>query len=242
MHPQLEKLVQLQRAETRLKELQAGLDDVPRQRAVQEEALVAERGRLDAARAELEQSQRTRRQKEGELQALEARRDKYKGQLREVKTNKEYSAMLHEIEGVEREIRAVEDAILVELERAEGLEAAVRNEQADFRQAEERHKAELARLAGQQRQLEEQRAVAQAERDGVAAGLPGEMVERFQRVAKVRGTAVAEARDGLCLQCHVQLRPQLFMEVKRNEELIQCPSCSRVLFYEPPAPTSDFSS
>ncbi len=242
MHPQLEKLVQLQRAETRLKELQAGLDDVPRQRAVQEEALVAERGRLDAARAELEQSQRTRRQKEGELQALEARRDKYKGQLREVKTNKEYSAMLHEIEGVEREIRAVEDSILVELERAEGLEAAVRNEQADFRQAEERHKAELVRLAGQQRQLEEQRAVAQAERDGVAAGLPGEMVERFQRVAKVRGTAVAEARDGLCLQCHVQLRPQLFMEVKRNEELIQCPSCSRVLFYEPPAPTSDFSS
>lgn len=242
MHPQLEKLVQLQRAETRLKELQAGLDDVPRQRAVQEEALVAERGRLDAARAELEQSQRTRRQKEGELQALEARRDKYKGQLREVKTNKEYSAMLHEIEGVEREIRAVEDAILVELERAEGLEAAVRNEQADFRQAEERHRAELVRLAGQQRQLEEQRAVAQAERDGVATGLPGEMVERFQRVAKVRGTAVAEARDGLCLQCHVQLRPQLFMEVKRNEELIQCPSCSRVLFYEPPAPTSDFSS
>lgn len=242
MHPQLEKLVQLQRAETRLKELQAGLDDVPRQRAVQEEALVAERGRLDAARAELEQSQRTRRQKEGELQALEARRDKYKGQLREVKTNKEYSAMLHEIEGVEREIRAVEDAILVELERAEGLEAAVRNEQADFRQAEERHKAELARLAGQQRQLEEQRAVAQAERDGVATGLPGEMVERFQRVAKVRGTAVAEAKDGLCLQCHVQLRPQLFMEVKRNEELIQCPSCSRVLYYESPAPTSDFSS
>lgn len=242
MHPQLEKLVQLQRAETRLKELQAGLDDVPRQRAVQEEALVAERGRLDAARAELEQSQRTRRQKEGELQALEARRDKYKGQLREVKTNKEYSAMLHEIEGVEREIRAVEDAILVELERAEGLEAAVRNEQADFRQAEERHRAELVRLAGQQRQLEEQRAVAQAERDGVATGLPGEMVERFQRVAKVRGTAVAEAKDGLCLQCHVQLRPQLFMEVKRNEELIQCPSCSRVLFYEPPAPTSDFSS
>lgn len=242
MHPQLEKLVQLQRTETRLKELQAALDDVPRQRDVQEQALLAERGRLDAARSELEQSQRTRRQKEGELQALETKRDKYKGQLREVKTNKEYTAMLHEIEGVEREIRAVEDAILVELERAEGLETAVRNEQADFRQAEERHKAELARLAAQQRQLEEQLAAAQAERDGVAAGLPGEMVERFQRVAKVRGTAVAEARDGLCLQCHVQLRPQLFMEVKRNEELIQCPSCSRVLFYEPPAPTSDFSS
>lgn len=242
MHPQLEKLVQLQRTETRLKELQAALDGVPRQRDAQEQALLAERGRLDAARSELEHSQRTRRQKEGELQALETRRDKYKGQLREVKTNKEYTAMLHEIEGAEREIRAVEDAILVELERAEGLETAVRHEQADFRQAEERHKAELARLAVQQRQLEEQLAAAQAERDGVAAGLPGEMVERFQRVAKVRGTAVAEAKDGLCLQCHVQLRPQLFMEVKRNEELIQCPSCSRVLFYEPPPPTSDFSS
>ena len=61
MHPQLEKLVQLQRTETRLKELQAALDDVPRQRDAQEQALLAERGRLDAARSELEHSQRTRR-------------------------------------------------------------------------------------------------------------------------------------------------------------------------------------
>lgn len=242
MHPELEKLVQLQRAETRLKELQAALDDLPRQKVTHEQALLAERGRLDAARTELDQCQRARRQKEGDLQALETRRDKYKGQLRDVKTNKEYSAMLHEIEGVEREIRAVEDAILGELERVEGLEVAVRNEQADFLQAEERHRVELSRLAQQQQELEARRAAAQAERDGVAAALPPDQVERFLRVAKARGTAVAEAKDGLCLQCHVQLRPQLFLEVKRNEDLIECPSCYRLLFYEPPAPESDFSS
>ena len=59
----------------------------------------------------------------------------------------------------------------------------------------------------------------------------------FERVAHGRkGVAVAEARDGLCVVCHVRLRPQIFNEVRRNDHLIQCDSCTRILYYVPPAP------
>jgi predicted nucleic acid-binding Zn-ribbon protein len=43
--------------------------------------------------------------------------------------------------------------------------------------------------------------------------------------------AVAEARDGLCTICHVRLRPQVFNEVRKNESIIQCDSCRRILYF-----------
>ena len=56
----------------------------------------------------------------------------------------------------------------------------------------------------------------------------------FDLVAKRRnGLAVAEAREGICTICHVRLRPQIFNTVRRNEEIIQCDSCNRILFFVP---------
>jgi predicted nucleic acid-binding Zn-ribbon protein len=74
------------------------------------------------------------------------------------------------------------------------------------------------------------------ERDRLAGAVPGEAMELFARVAKLRGAAVGAAVDGMCTLCHVKLRPQMWVDLKKNEELIQCPACSRVLFYEPPVP------
>jgi hypothetical protein len=56
-------------------------------------------------------------------------------------------------------------------------------------------------------------------------------------VAKLRGTGVAEARDGICQTCHVKLRVQVWVEVRKNDQVIQCEHCGRILFYEPPPPT-----
>jgi hypothetical protein len=100
MNPQLEQLIRLQKAETELRRAQAELADIPKRRGELEAELAGERARLDAARAALEESLKARRRLEGELADLETKRSKYKGQLMEVKTNKEYTAMLHEIEGV----------------------------------------------------------------------------------------------------------------------------------------------
>ena len=64
------------------------------------------------------------------------------------------------------------------------------------------------------------------------------MLELFQRVARLRGIAVSEARDGMCQVCHLKLRPQMYVDLKRNEEIVQCPQCNRILYYEPPAPVN----
>jgi len=52
-------------------------------------------------------------------------------------------------------------------------------------------------------------------------------------VAKRRGTAVAEAKDGTCQECHLKLRLQMYSELKRNDAITECPGCNRILWYDP---------
>lgn len=237
MNPDLEKLVRLHHAEVALKRVEADLAETPRLRQAVEDRLASDRSRLDAAKAALEASQKVRKANEATVQGLEVKRSKYKGQLMEVKTNKEYTAVLHEIEGVERDIKAREDLILEEMEKAEGLAQVVKREEADFQAVEIDAKKEKVELDARATTLTGEAQRLAAERDAVAASMPEDALALYGRVAKLRGTALAEGRDGVCEACHVKLRVQVWVEVKKNDQLLQCESCSRILFYEPPPPT-----
>lgn len=236
MNPVLEKLIRLQRAESDWRRAETARVEVPRRKTEVEAELARERGQLDATRAALEASTKTRRKQEAELLDLEGKRSRYKGQLMEVKTNKEYTAMLHEIEAVEREIRAREDHILEEMEKSEGLAAEVKREEGSFKVAEQQARAQLGALDQEVRGLEGQVQRLAAEREAVAATLPEEARELFQRVANFRGSAVAEAVDGMCGACHLKLRLQVFSDIKRNQDIVQCPACNRILYYEAQVP------
>jgi len=238
MNPDLAGLIRLQRADSELRRVEADLAQIPRRRTELEASLAAERGRLEGFRGSLDGSQKSRRRFEGELQDLESKRSKYKGQLMEVKTNKEYTAVLHEIEGVEREIRAREDQVLGEMESAEGLAADIKREETVFKLAEQEHGAQAQSLNDDEARLREQARRLTEERDAEAGRLPAPLLELFTRVARLRGVAVAEARDGMCQVCHLKLRPQMYVDLKRNEDIVQCPACNRILYFEPPPPVT----
>jgi hypothetical protein len=73
-----------------------------------------------------------------------------------------------------------------------------------------------------------------AERRTLVGVIDPKALATFELVAKRRnGLAVAEARDGICTICHVRLRPQVFNTIRRNEEIIQCDTCQRILFFVP---------
>ena len=237
MNPDLEKLVRLHHAEAELKRVQSELAEIPGLRKQIDDRLAQERRHLDAARAALEASQKARKQNEASVQDLEAKRSKYKGQLMEVKTNREYTAVLHEIEGVERDIKAREDVVLEEMEKAEALAKEVKREEADFRGHEADARTETAELDARAARLGAEAQKLTGERDLVAASVPEDALTLYTRVAKQRGAAVTEARDGMFQACHVRMRVQIWVEVKKNDQLFQCESCSRIYYYEPPAPT-----
>jgi len=84
-------------------------------------------------------------------------------------------------------------------------------------------------------------ATAAAERDAALAAVPEDVRARYERIAHLRGTGVAEAKDGVCQTCHVKLRVQVWAEVRKNESVVECDSCSRILYYEPPPPVVEIS-
>jgi predicted nucleic acid-binding Zn-ribbon protein len=93
-------------------------------------------------------------------------------------------------------------------------------------------KAEHGSLEAQQQQIASERA-------GIIAALDKGVLATFELVSKKRnGIAVAEAKGGICTICHVRLRPQVFNTVRRNEEIMQCDHCNRILYFVPaPAAT-----
>src|SRR4030042_2026960 len=165
MNADLGRLIQLQQAEDAIRRVESALDAVPKRREELEAQLSRVRGALEGAKAALDTTQKNRRQRESALQDLEGKRSKYKGQLMEVKTNKEYTAMLHEIEGVEREIRAREDQALEEMEKTEALTQDVKREEAAFKLVEQAGKAEAAQLSAAEAKLVEQCAGLRVERE-----------------------------------------------------------------------------
>ena len=234
MNPDLEKLIDLHRAETELRRLDTELGEIPKLRQTLDDRVARDKGRLEAAREAFESSQKTRKQNETAVQDLEERRSKYKGQLMDVKTNKEYTAMLHEIETVEKEIGKHEDQILEEMERAEGLAADVKREEGAFKEIEKESAEKGKELDAQQARLEDERKRVATERDRVAEQIPEGPLNLYQRVAKLRGTGAAEAKDGMCLACHGKMRPQVWVELKTGEHVFQCDACNRILYYDPP--------
>jgi predicted nucleic acid-binding Zn-ribbon protein len=144
--------------------------------------------------------------------------------------------MLHEIEGVERDVRAREDQILEEMEKIESLALEVKREEAAFKLIEAEAKKGRAEIDAREATLKADAARAAGERDGAFASVPEVTRARYERIAKLRGTGVAEAKDGRCETCHVKLRVQVWVEVRKNESLVECDSCSRILYYEPPPP------
>jgi uncharacterized protein len=234
MHPDLQHLIQLQDLDLAADKARRRVAEMPATQQALETRIAEKTAQVTQMKDRIAAGQAARREVEKELAVVQGRLSKYKGQLMEVKTNKEYQAMQKEMATAEHEVRAFEDTLLEHMEEAETLAAELKN-------AEAAQKAEQAVVAREQKVLEAERAEIEQElirltaaRGEVIAKLAPDVLALFERVAHGRkGVAVAEARDGLCTVCHVRLRPQVFNEVRRNDALHQCDSCTRILYFVP---------
>jgi predicted nucleic acid-binding Zn-ribbon protein len=234
MHADLERLIRLQQLDATGDAARRQSSEQPEKERALQARLDEAQGLVDAARARLTDSQTQRRTVEKDLALIQGRLSKFKDQLMEVKTNREYQAMQKEIEVAQGEVKTMEDQILERMLEADGLTAAVK-------EAERTLAAEQSAVAGERRALEaeatamarEAEAAAAARRD-LAAEIDPRLLAIYDQVARMRkGIAMAEAKDGHCTICHVRLRPQVFNDIRRNHSIIQCDSCQRILYFVP---------
>jgi uncharacterized protein len=243
MNSDLTRLIRLQQLESAADDARRRITDHPARMQALDARLEAAREVVGGMKARLTTAAEKRRAEEKEVAGVQTRLAKYKDQLLEVKTNREYTAMLHEIEAAQNDIRAREDRILEIMLETDELNAGIKTSETELKTAEKEDAAERGVLETEMARLQSEIDRTTAEREKLVADIDRHVLSIFETTAKGRkGVAVAEAKDGLCTICHVRLRPQVFNEVRKNESIIQCDSCRRILYFagnaEAPAPVS----
>jgi uncharacterized protein len=233
MLPDVQNLIELQRADREILRLKDEIAALPKRVAAIEEKLAGTRAVLEKAKAAVKADEAARRKFESAIQDEQQKISKYRDQSLAVKTNEQYKALLHEIQFAEQDIRANEDKILELMVNAE-----IRDK--DVKAAEAELKAEMAeiekeKIEARERTAEDEKQLAEwnGKREKARAGVDVNLLPQYDRVAKYRGTGLSEARDHKCLACQVMLRPQTYNEVRAGAQVIICESCQRILYYDP---------
>ena len=235
MLPDLERVIALQKLDTAAHDAQRRLAEAPERMADLDARLEAARQQVADTKARLADSQAQRREIEKDVAMHQGRLSKFRDQAMAVKTNQEYHAIQKEIGYAQTEIKSLEDKILELMLDADEQTAAVKRSEKALAEEQKAIEADKKALAAESGSLQETIERLAAERRTVAGQLDPKVLEMFERVAKGRhGVAVAEARDAVCTICHVRMRPQVFNNVRKNDSIIQCDSCQRILYFIPP--------
>ena len=234
MNADLERLIALQKLDTAKHDAERRLAEEPERLKALEAQLEAASHQVVTTKERLAENQQARRAIEKDVAVQQGRLSKFREQAMAVKTNQEYHAVQHEMAFAQAEIKTLEDQILELMVDADELTAAVKRAEGSLATNQKTVEADKKALTIEQVELKGQLERLHTGRAKLVAALDPKALALFELVSQRRhGIAVAEARDGICTICHVRLRPQVFNTILRNEDILQCDTCQRILYFVP---------
>jgi predicted nucleic acid-binding Zn-ribbon protein len=231
MNSDLKQLIRLQAIDLAIQELRVRIDRFPGISKALDEKLKTAQAGLESVRDRAKTNQGTRKKLEGEISSAESKISKYRDQMMSVKTNDEYRALQHEIDHAQNGIRKIEDEILNLMMEAESSQSDIKAAELHLKEDQQKVDQERKQLAEEnQRDLGALESYLK-ERKEIEASISSDLLPRYERVRKARGgIAVAAARNEVCEICQVRIRPQVFQEIRRNDQIIWCDACQRILY------------
>ena len=231
MHVKVKLLEELQGIDLKIDGRQAEKDALLQQMAGLDRELEESRLSLVALREELTTLQG---QKEETEQTLVVESDnivRSEARLHDIKTQKEYQAVLKEISTAKKVTTELEELILKTIGETEALQGSIDEGEQKLAAFSTNIAVRKVDVQGQLNRLEAEIATDQTERNATAAGLSAPLIKRYSMLREKRqGIAVVEARDGSCLGCNMNIPPQMYNNLYKGLELITCPHCQRMLF------------
>lgn len=230
----VEKLLNLQDKDQRLRTFRVELAAIPNEKAAKERLIAEAAARLEKAKTRAKEIEVEKKSLQVEAAAKRDQIARYKTQQMQTRKNEEFSALAHEIEAAEKAVSAVEDREIVLMEEAEALKP-------EISAAEETWKSEKARLEGQIAVLAEKTANLTAriadlegQRTAAAAGIEEDLLERYARLFQTKNaTALVALEHDVCTGCHMKVTTQTSVELRAEKTIVSCPQCGRILFTPP---------
>lgn len=230
---QLQQLILLQKLDDEIVEHRNQLADIPVQIDSEFKELEDKKKILSIAKEEIDTLQKNRKAIESEVQGENDHMAKAKTKLPAVKTNKEYTAILSEVDAIKKKVESLEDKELEIMEVLEdkqkglpAIEKKCKEEDAHFQEYKTKKADELDRVTKEMNPL-------LAKRETVKSQIDTVIFQRYEKVAKSRGgKAVVSLQENICQGCFQQILPQMVINVKVGESIHQCSSCLCFLYWE----------
>ena len=233
MLDQLRLLAELQQLDSRMRALEIEKQELPKQLQTFQQACDEVRDELEGAQSEIEEAERLRRTLERDIDTDNDRLIKAQNRLHEVKTNKEYSAALAEIDAGKERIRTLEDRVLELMEGAETKREAAQRCEQRLQEVSRELAVQEQHVGESQGALESDIASRESERAELVTHIQADVYTAYQNaVRRTGGVAVVDVMpDETCGGCYLRIRPQLISEVRKQEGVVSCPHCKRILLW-----------
>jgi len=233
---QLEKLIALQELDLEIADLQEKLAVFPEKMKKWQQELSKQEEQLNLMRKEHQRLKVTRREREGELRAIEEEISRLQKILDQVKTNREYTSVLNEIQAVKDKQSVMENTVLELMEKDDQLTSeekeylsSLEKLKKEIQEKEEDDQKQAAKLKSL---LEEKQSLRKMKIQEIESGL----LALYERIRKRKKDGIAVCRlvvDGesaSCSGCSVFVPVYVVEKVKRKAEVAHCENCSRILY------------
>ena len=232
MKEQLAHLIELQQIDSKILDKKRMVDEILSKISVAEVPFRESLTVLGKIKQRHEALERKKRDKERKLDDINEKIKKLKARTAEIKTNKEYQAHLREIEFTEKERYALEDEILIVMEEMDASSREIRLQEIKIGVEKDKIEAFKKKLEREVLEAEKELLTLKEARSRIVV-IDEELYNQYVTLIETGdGVVVVEVKEAVCQGCNMNIPLQLFVEVKKNEEIIHCPQCYRILYYK----------
>ena len=229
---QIEQLVALQKIDSEIIELKEELEAAPKEVRALEDRFEE----LDGKRKQLEEkisflkSQEKRLEAEIEEDGLKIKKSKNK--LMMVSNNKEYHAMMREVDNLEKLNRMREEEKLVLSEELERQQAGLDAENTELDGLKQELDEKNANLKERVNAAEKRLNVLNKHRQNAGKNVPTPVLGRYEFIrSKLDAPVIVPVFQGVCSGCHISIPPQSFIELQMGQQILSCPNCQRLIYW-----------
>jgi predicted nucleic acid-binding Zn-ribbon protein len=247
MSTNLEAIIELQSALNQLRSMEDALNGVPDWMHELHAEHSVQKAEVDALQADVESALADHRAAEAMAADSQEKLQHFQEQIGRVRNQREYAAILQEIDMVKEQIRQAEEDALSALERQETAQQPLDEKREAFRDLDERYATALEKWEQEKPEVAKQAEALRQTISVLEERLPKGILAQFQRILeKHDGQALASVRPvertgkgqqmWHCGACNYRVRPQAVVEIRNRGAFILCDNCKRILSIDEDSP------
>jgi predicted nucleic acid-binding Zn-ribbon protein len=232
---QIQALVQLQDIDDQANKVQIELEEGRAKLTSLETDLQELAEKISIRTEEMQAVQKRQRELEGEIEAAKALAERSRERLSSIKSNREYKALLREIDDGSKRITEMEEEVMEIMTQVEETQKVISGLEEEKKAVATAVEDEAANVSSRSADVEKKLKTFESSRAKICASVEPQILSRYNLILRNRDSmAMAAVEDAVCKACHMGIPPQTYNELQVGDRLLFCPHCDRILYWRKP--------